>query len=919
MKNTSPRTKRLLLLSATLATLGLQACRWDDSLYKRYVGDRGYIEPCKGMCTIDATFSKENCNGDGLQWIEPSCVIDGVVNGGIANESDCHGTWNPGKCKYTTKDTCPQEHWAEFKLYDLGTGQYLMIEKDNYYCGTYNDLMSTADDNEDNKRKCNLSETSIKQIIEDIDYGLCNTDTSCRTMEFKNENVAVCTNCSNNEIRCNEDCVDIKSSRNNCGTCGNVCYDGELCSDGICTPIVQLRQCDSTNKNIYSCYQIEGSDKLISADDYANDHSDPSNDYVITNPDDPICISPFDETTCGATGCNQESFTPCADGYICIKDDDNNYICKCPAGTIEITDPVKGNQCVNPNDDEHCGASQSNPNGENCNTAGEHRKCNGIKCVCEPGWVECNGRCIDPLNDNVYCGADALCTQWDECNSQQTCQRGVCVCNDERSINCDGVCIDPKNSKPHCGSSGLCKSDDRNSKNFKGIDCGSAKCIVDDSGPKCECSDEDFYFDTINKECVSKNSSESCGDDFIDCRAKYHPNAKCNSKGVCVCPEPFVRLDDDKYIEKYIEKQTKEGIAASSSLCVDIQFDNRFCGENLETCNDNQMCSGGKCKNIDATVCKSDGSGKTMLCDNRCINLDENNMSNCNKCKEGWCSTELLVKTAGCNTQIGKGLNNCAQCLYNDNMLKGSKCNDMYSVCKDNKCLCASGETELTVKDGDGGNLCVDMSKINLEHCSGIDCPNGFRCKDGWGDCIDGENKTQTSGVREGKVGIDGCETNIHEGQIMDNAINNCGACGNVCSPENVNAAICMDGICDYDECKKVKDEKGNEIKDEEGNEIRYANCSGNRAEGCLTDLSNDENNCGVCGKICYEGDCDKGKCCWNNKKYSTDELNKEDCCLGTNLYQACDKNIFHRTRYTCASSKPTIDTNGWCTWTLVE
>lgn len=889
MKNTSPRTKRLLLLSATLATLGLQACRWDDSLYERYVYTDEHKEDrvtsCPGYTLLSlkgGTYIRQLRNNNEIQWAcgdyktvvinkptEPSkiCTFD--------DEKDC--------CTKDNIELATDAMDRELCPKDAHNCVELMIDNtktDEFYCS----VCETGDINGDciiDKDKC--------------DGAICLVDGQ-------------------------QQCIDIQNNPQHCGSCYHDCSleddSPDRCFNGMCqsSKSVQLRQCDSTNKNIYSCYQIEGSDKLISADDYANDHSDPSNDYVITNPDDPICISPFDETTCGATGCNQESFTPCADGYICIKDDANNYICKCPAGTIEITDPVNGDQCVNPNDDEHCGASQSNPNGENCNTAGEHRKCNGIKCVCESGWVECNGTCINPKDNDAYCGVDSLCQNGKVCNSEQQCKNGICEC--EQGINCNDVCIDPHKSKTNCGARGLCKSDDGNSPNFKGIDCGSARCVVDDSGPKCECNDEDFYFDPINKECVLKNSSESCGPDFIDCRAKYHPNAKCNSRGVCVCPAPFVRLDDDKYINKYIDKQKKEGIAASSSLCVDINLDNRFCGENLETCQKGQMCIDGTCINTDKTKCEKEGR---TLCGDRCINMTDNHMKNCHKCEEDWCSTELNVLTAGCNGKVGIGLNNCSSCLYKDDVETGRKCSDIYSACDNKICSCSPKETQLTVKTGNGEQeiLCVNKDEMKIKECDG--CTYGFMCKDGWGDCIDGENKTQTSGISDGMLGEDGCETNIHEGQIMDNAINNCGACGNKCSPQNVNAAICMDGICDYDECKKVKDEEGREIKDEEGNEIRYANCSGNRAEGCLTDLSNDENNCGVCGKICYEGDCDKGKCCWNNKKYSTDELNKEDCCPGTNLYKACDKNIFHRTRYTCASDTPTIDTNGWCTWTLVE
>lgn len=886
------KTKLAILLPLALAALGVQGCKWEDSEDERY------------------------------------------VNGSEVSKCD-------------------------FDLLSLGNGKYIKRNGEGFICGDYNSLV--LNDTASSTERC--SENEIALAKEAMEYGICPRSAfKCvpRLIVNKSEGSEklingedMCSECDKGQVSCGGECVNLNSDSDNCGGCGNKCnYNerGETCINGKCDPncnltnnkicfennkpqcvdtqnnpkhcgacnhdcsteegspdicsegacrssnTVELRQCDSTNKDIYSCYQIEGADKLISADDYANDHS---NHYIITNSEEPVCISASDETTCGATGCNRDSFKPCPKNYICVKDDNSNYSCKCPAGSVEITDPSGSTLCANPSDEEHCGISQSNPEGENC-AKDEHKKCNGIKCVCEPGRVDCNGLCINPLLDNNYCGPDKQCNQWSVCNSQQKCESGVCTC-DSPYINCDGTCIDPNNSKPYCGAKGLCSSDDVNSTNFKGIDCGSAKCVINNSTPECKCSHEDSYFDVVTKKCVSRISADSCGSEHVDCRGKYHPDAKCNSKGNCVCPEPLIRLDDGIYLEKYEKKKAEEGFVEPSSLCVDIQFYNRFCGDNLITCGDNQMCAGGKCEDIDETLCSSRGSGKTILCDNRCINLEENHMENCNKCNSDWCSTELLVRTAGCNSKIGFGVNNCAQCLYNDNRIKGLKCDDMYDACVDNNCVCSSGKIELTVKDGDGGNMCVDTKLYRIEICSGNTCPNGFECSDGWGDCLDGTNTSSASGVADGRIGADGCETNIHEGKTKDNTIENCGACNSICSPSNVDYPKCSNGVCGYNQCL-------------EG----YDNCSGNSAEGCLTNLINDENNCGVCGKVCSEGDCNNGNCCWNNKIYSTEELTQDDCCPGTKLYKACDKNIFHQTRYTCAKEKPTVETNGWCDWSEI-
>ena len=43
-------TSNLFLLSlAALAALLTYACQRDDGMHQRYVGDRGYVEPCTGV------------------------------------------------------------------------------------------------------------------------------------------------------------------------------------------------------------------------------------------------------------------------------------------------------------------------------------------------------------------------------------------------------------------------------------------------------------------------------------------------------------------------------------------------------------------------------------------------------------------------------------------------------------------------------------------------------------------------------------------------------------------------------------------------------------------------------------------------------------------------------------------------------
>src|SRR5262245_43970428 len=73
----------------------------------------------------------------------------------------------------------------------------------------------------------------------------------------------------------------------------------------------------------------------------------------------------------------------------------------------------------------------------------------------------------------------------------------------------------------------------------------------------------------------------------------------------------------------------------------------------------------------------------------------------------------------------------------------------------------------------------------------------------------------------------DHCET-----YLMTN-VSNCGACGNACSFANASPA-CVDGACVMGSC-----------------DAGWADCDGNPANGCETNLAGDVSHCGACGNVC--------------------------------------------------------------------
>jgi hypothetical protein len=89
---------------------------------------------------------------------------------------------------------------------------------------------------------------------------------------------------------------------------------------------------------------------------------------------------------------------------------------------------------------------------------------------------------------------------------------------------------------------------------------------------------------------------------------------------------------------------------------------------------------------------------------------------------------------------------------------------------------------------------------------------SGTTCNPGFADC-DGD-------------AANGCETAL-------STVNNCGACGVVCASAPGAVAQCSSGVC-TSACVAGQ-----------------ADCNGNSADGCETNLTSDVSNCGSCGGIC--------------------------------------------------------------------
>jgi hypothetical protein len=211
------------------------------------------------------------------------------------------------------------------------------------------------------------------------------------------------------------------------------------------------------------------------------------------------------------------------------------------------------------------------------------------------------------------------------------------------------------------------------------------------------------------------------------------------------------------------------------------------------------------------------------------------------ECESGLCPlpscTDGIKNGAETDIDCGGG-GDCAKCITGQQCAGPDDCAS--GACNSGLCavVCLDGKGDC---DGDPSNGCETNLKITTEHCGacGVPCalPHASaRCSGGacvvdacqppFEDC-DGDPKN-------------GCETNTSSDE------KNCAGCGKVCPSVN-GAPYCASSTC--------------QIMCADG----FADCDGDRGNGCETNTTKDVLNCGGCGKSCDGKNgtpwCKDGKC----------------------------------------------------------
>ncbi len=244
--------------------------------------------------------------------------------------------------------------------------------------------------------------------------------------------------CGAIETTCGDTCADLRADSANCGACGNICRDGEYCTQGGCqTPVMITTTVTSVTVTttpatatripggVQPAAQACGEGQTQCRSTCVNIRSDNVNcgacGNVCTcgqNCVQGACSCPSGQALCG--GCCQNLQTDFQNCGIC------GHVCPskqyCSQGTC-ISCPTDLTQCGNvvPG---NCKNLQTDP--ANCGycfySCGSGQSCSQGACSsCPTGQAWCGSSCKNLQTDSANCGSCG-----NACSASQYCSQGTC-------------------------------------------------------------------------------------------------------------------------------------------------------------------------------------------------------------------------------------------------------------------------------------------------------------------------------------------------------------------------------------------------------------------------------------------------------------------------------------------------------------
>ena len=708
---------------------------------------------------------------------------------------------------------------------------------------------------------------------------------------------------------CNGVSINLYTDNNNCGTCGNKCSSkgpGYTCVSGECIPADKSkvlckgefinpendpRYCGAKDgcENFVDCQTVDG--KPLCSNGRCV--STCVGNQILC---DGKCVDPsLDVDFCGAKAdckgsnagkqCNKSMKEVCSNGSCGLN---------CVTGQI-----VCDNRCIDPlTDNTYCGASgdcKGSNAGKKCESG---NVCSTGKCeaTCLTGQILCGGnRCIDPQNDNTYCGAKDNC-QGDNagvaCPGGQVCLGGTCGTSCLSSqVLCGGKCIVPEKDNEYCGATGDCKDSNAGEKCESGNVCSGGTCGTSCLSSQVLCGDKCIVPETDNtycgatgdckgsnagekcdsgKVCSGGTCSESCLSGQVLCGGKCivpeTDNTYCGAKGKC--NNTSASSNDYKGATCASGEVCSGGTCGASCLsgqvlcggkCILPETDNTYCGAKGKcnntsassndykgaTCASGEVCSGGTC----GASCLSD----QVLCGGKCIVPETDN---------AYCGAKGKCDSASASDANYRG-NACTN---------GTKCSEGRCVvtCTSNQIVC--------------GNECIDP-KTNNKHCGasgscnqangdnykGDDCNDATKYNDGDYVCIDSKCTLNTCiNVNDIPCTVTiGDKTERRCVNVYDNNNQHCGGCNVKCEsikiPES-KSAECVGGLCTVTECNEGSHPSSNGLSCE----LDTIYSCGSDRENCVIMIGLDTSDL-INNVECSGGQC-KAKACKTGYHLSNDQ-----------------------------------------------
>lgn len=449
-------------------------------------------------------------------------------------------------------------------------------------------------------------------------------------------------NCDDNPANGCE--VDIRSTTDHCGMCGNRCAfanAGASCTNGICLPgncMLGFGNCDGDGSN--GCE--------------ANLRTDGAN--------------------CGTCG------TACMAGFSCnvgaCQNGCNGGLFPCSGSCVDRTSDARhcgmcGNACpARANAQPTCNASacsfSCNMNFGNCDNMAANG-CESDLRADENNCGVCGNSCPAPANSTRLCSAGAC---------SFTCSNGFGNCDGNLANGCESSLA---TSNTHCGRCGNA--------------CGGGQSCTNGT---CACPPGETFCMALNR-CVNLGTdNNNCGACGVVCGA----GTRC-SNGTCVancpagqmlCGASCVTLSSDRNNCGMCGNQCAAGRVCTGGACMcpagttdclgnctNTNNDPSNCGACMRLCNPDRFCSAGNC------AC----NGGLSDCNGMCVNYNNDNF-NC-----GGCGTVCPVNNT-CSNRLccAPGLSNCNNTGCLDNSFNNNGCGAGCQACQAGR-VCSQGSCQV--------------------------------------------------------------------------------------------------------------------------------------------------------------------------------------------------------------------------------